>query len=466
MEVSVFSLSNLTYIISSFLFISGLRYLGTPLNAQKGNTIASIGMAIAVMATLGAAYWNQSVTGGLIITLAAIIIGSVIGFSLADRVKMTNMPQLVSLFNATGGGCAMLIGMIESNQNPGHSVGADILLSASTAIGAATFSGSIIAYFKLNGLARVNVKDAKLFVYGSRIFLAVLLSMVLAWAFIPDQLDLGVWVATISLIALVYGVLFVVPIGGADMPVVISLLNALTGVATGLAGITLDNKVMIIGGVLVGAAGVILTSLMCKSMNRSLFDVISGVVKSGSQTVGQKDMEVKSTSTSQLAMKLAFADKVGIVPGFGLAVAQAQHNCAALQLELEQRGAMVEYIIHPVAGRMPGHMNVLLAEAEIDYEKMISMDEANTRISEFDVLLIVGANDVVNPAAVEDINSPLHGMPIIEAHRAKNVVIIKRGMSFGYAGVPNTLFEKPNCELLFGEADQVLSSLRSELKNI
>ncbi|MEQ9188144.1 MAG: NAD(P)(+) transhydrogenase (Re/Si-specific) subunit beta [Cryomorphaceae bacterium] len=464
MEASFLPLTKLTYIISSLLFIGGLRYLGNPEKANRGNLIAGLGMGLAVISTMVLVYWNQSVSLGLIVTLGALLVGSIIGLFLAEKVKMTSMPQMVSLFNATGGGCAMLLGVMEAPQYASNTDISQILLATSTAIGAATFSGSIIAYFKLNGMSSLYPRMALIATYGARLillFIGVIISMLV---FISTDLGLNTWIIAIGMLALTYGVLFVLPIGGADMPVVISLLNALTGIATGLVGVTLDNKVMIIGGVLVGAAGIILTSLMCKSMNRSLLSVVSGVVKNDSKASAHQEIAVKSTSVSQTALKLAFAKKVGIVPGFGLAVAQAQHACAALQMELEQRGTQVEYIIHPVAGRMPGHMNVLLAEAEIDYEKMLDMDEANARMSDFDVLLIVGANDVVNPAAIEDERSPLHGMPIIEAHRAKQIVMIKRGMSFGYAGVPNTLFEKENCELLFGEADKMLSTLCSELK--
>lgn len=453
------------YFLATLTFVGGLKFLSSPQRAKLGNMLAAIGMTVAVGLTIYGAYYQALPALNMMVILGAIVLGSIIGRVMSARVEMTGMPQLVSLFNAMGGGCAMLLGIIESQQIGVERLALNyqMLLATGLVIGGASFTGSLVAYFKLAG--KLRDKRSRFMVSTARLALFLMVALLLTFAF-------GFWpfgfvslILVLTLFSMVYGVLFVWPIGGADMPVVISLLNSLTGVATALAGLAYANKIMIAGGIFVGAAGLLLTLLMCKAMNRSLYKVLAGTFAKGKTGGGDaEELHIKETTASDTAMKLAFAQKVAVIPGYGMAVAQAQHACGNLQKQLESRGAEVNYIIHPVAGRMPGHMNVLLAEANINYDRLREMDEANEEMEHYDLVLIVGANDVVNPAAENDEHSPVYGMPIIRAHQSKQVVVIKRGMSKGYAGVENTLFGEENCHLLFGDAKSVIQELVSQLK--
>lgn len=458
----------LGYLLSIVSFVLGLKFMSSPVRAKTGNLIAAIGMILAVVITFLAVTSEQEVipTTNLIILLVAVAAGSLVGKRYSDKVEMTAMPQLVSLFNATGGGCAMLLSLVEANNAnfSNLSIGDILLLLAGMITGAIAFSGSILAERKLSGKA----KDRRS--YGVMIFARILLIsiFVLPALFLAGWLPLGFvpFMYLLAVIALVYGVWFVLPIGGADMPVVISLLNSITGIATAFAGFVYGSKVMIAGGIFVGAAGIFLTLLMCKAMNRSLMQVLAGKFKKSKGGGEDVELEIKEISVSETALALSFSQRVAVVPGYGLAVAQAQHICGQMQQLLEKRGCEVDYIIHPVAGRMPGHMNVLLAEANIDYDRLKEMDEGNEEMSHYDVVLIIGANDVVNPAAENNPDSPIYGMPIICAHEAKQVVVMKRGMSTGYAGVQNELFGMDNCSLLFGDAKNTLQEIVNQLKLI
>lgn len=457
------ALVNISYLIAMFSFILGLKFLSSPSKAKHGNILAGTGMVLAVIVTLISQFFGFSVSINLLLILLAIVTGTIVGKRMSDRVEMTAMPQLVSLFNAMGGGCAMLLGIMEARLGTPPSSASLILLWSGLIIGAASFSGSVIAYRKLAG--KQKDKRTRMIMYVSRILLVSFL--VIPGLYLTNLLPLGLVSVTLilSALALVYGILFVLPIGGADMPVVISLLNSLTGIATALAGILYNNTIMIAGGIFVGAAGILLTLLMCNAMNRSIFAVIGGKFNgSGVPSGDEEEIEIKATSIGETATKLAFAQKVAIVPGYGLAVAQAQHLCSQLQAILEEKDTEVHYIIHPVAGRMPGHMNVLLAEADVHYDKLKEMDLVNDEMNEYDVTIVIGANDVVNPAAEQDENSPIYGMPIIKAYNSREVVVIKRGMSKGYAGVENRLFGYDNCQLLFSDAKVALSGLINELK--
>lgn len=457
------ALVNISYLIAMLSFILGLKFLSSPSKAKHGNILAGTGMVLAVIVTLISQFFGFSVSINLLLILLAIVTGTIVGKRMSDRVEMTAMPQLVSLFNAMGGGCAMLLGIMEARLGSPPSSASLILLWSGLIIGAASFSGSVIAYRKLAG--KQKDKRTRMIMYVSRILLVSFL--VIPGLYLTNLLPLGLVSVTLilSALALVYGILFVLPIGGADMPVVISLLNSLTGIATALAGILYNNTIMIAGGIFVGAAGILLTLLMCNAMNRSIFAVIGGKFNgSGVSSGDEEEIEIKATSIGETATKLAFAQKVAIVPGYGLAVAQAQHLCSQLQAILEEKDTEVHYIIHPVAGRMPGHMNVLLAEADVHYDKLKEMDLVNDEMNEYDVTIVIGANDVVNPAAEQDENSPIYGMPIIKAYNSREVVVIKRGMSKGYAGVENRLFGYDNCQLLFSDAKVALSGLINELK--
>jgi len=454
------------YLLATISFILGLKFMSSPEKAKTGNLIAAIGMVLAVVLTFTAGLTETVPYTNLVIILVAIVIGTLIGKRLSDKVEMTGMPQLVSLFNATGGGCAMLLGLIEANpmQPQESDLTLQILLIAGLITGAIAFTGSIIAERKLAG----KVKDHRTMgvVFSARILLALMILLPIVYFTVGLPIGFAPFMFFLAALAMIYGVLFVLPIGGADMPVVISLLNSITGIATAFTGLVYGNKVMIAGGIFVGAAGIFLTLLMCTAMNRSLMKVLAGKFKKSIGTASEEDQEIKEISISETALALSFAQKVAVIPGYGLAVAQAQHICAQLDQLLDKRDCEVNYIIHPVAGRMPGHMNVLLAEANIDYSRLKEMDEGNELMSEYDVVLVIGANDVVNPAAENNPDSPVYGMPIIRAHEAKQVVVMKRGMSKGYAGVVNELFELENCSLLFGDAKASLQEIVNQLKLI
>lgn len=462
-------LLEVSYFLAMISFIVGLKFLSSPQRAKLGNIIAGSGMTLAIVVTVIHTFFGGPVTINLILIIVAILLGTILGKRMSDKAEMTKMPQLVSYFNAMGGGCALLLGIIEGQQlYYGHQVDrvAEVVLMTAMMIGATSFSGSVIAYLKLSG----KQKDIRTpFVsIASRLLLVAMIAVPFLVSYQLLQLNLIQEIILLGSLATLYGVVFVFPIGGADMPVVISLLNSLTGVATALAGIMFHNLLMISGGIFVGSAGVLLTLLMCKAMNRSLWNVLAGSFKNaviGNNTSGA-EMEITRTSIGELATNLAFSSKVAIIPGYGLAVAQAQHLCTQLEQLLESKGIEVDYIIHPVAGRMPGHMNVLLAEADVHYDKLREMDEVNDNMSSYDISIVIGANDVVNPAAETDSSSPIFGMPIIKAYNSKQVVVIKRGMSKGYAGVENSLFGEDNCHLLFADAKEALSGVIGELKTV
>jgi H+-translocating NAD(P) transhydrogenase subunit beta len=455
-----------SYLLAAVFFVIGLKLLSHPDSARRGNLWAAAGMLLAMVTTLFLHREGEPATtlktGNLIIILVAIAIGSVVGAIVARKVKMTAMPQLVSLFNASGGAASALVALIEFS-NPDNQSALVTLLGL--VIGSIAFSGSMIAFGKLNG----NVKDifARWLSYVNLLILAVLVAgvvflMVTGVSVETKQLLVYVLLA----VALVYGVSFVMPIGGADMPVVISLLNSLTGIAAAMAGFIYQNQAMILGGIFVGAAGMILTLLMCKAMNRSLINVIIGAFGGGGAGSDREAGVVKEVTVTDAAVLLAYSSKVVIVPGYGLAVAQAQHICSEMEKLLEENGVEVKYAIHPVAGRMPGHMNVLLAEADVPYDKLVEMDDINPDMPNTDVVVVIGANDVVNPAALDDPSSPIYGMPIIKTHEAKNIIVMKRGMGKGYAAIENFLFFDDKTRMLFGNAKDSLQKLVTEIKSL
>lgn len=453
--------------------------LSNPAAARKGNLIAAAGMGIAIVGTIFLYKNDGKPLGNYVWIFGGLIIGSIIGTLTARRVKMTAMPELVSFFNGMGGACAALISIVEfdylfrENRTLDSTLFYDVVpaghyltIVAGTIIGSVSFAGSIIAWGKLNG----KIKDFSF--KGQHIFNLLILAIVIAaavYTYFSNVHVSNIPFFTTLFLALLYGIFFVLPIGGADMPVVISLLNSFTGVAAACGGFLYNNKAMLTGGILVGAAGTLLTILMCRAMNRSLKNVLIGSFGGGA---GESDSSkgdaghYKEISLSDAAMLMAYAKKVMIVPGYGLAVAQAQHTCHELEKLLNEKGVEVKYAIHPVAGRMPGHMNVLLAEADVNYEKLLEMQDANDEFKSTDVVLILGANDVVNPAAKNDPSSPIYGMPVLEVELAKTVIVNKRSMKPGYAGIENELFFQPKTSMLFGDAKKVLQDLVTEIKAV
>ncbi len=462
----------LLYLIAAVTFMLGLKMLSKPDTARRGNLIAAVGMTIAIFATI---FIYRDANGNhlknLLFIFAALIIGSIIGYVMAKKVQMTAMPQMVSFFNGMGGACAAIISVIEfghlSHLNSGgHSEAFTdkiFIILAGLIIGSVSFTGSMVAYGKLEGkINDFHVKGQQFINIG--LLLAILISSIL---FGVEFLQGMEWFYVILVLSVLYGLLFVFPIGGADMPVVISLLNSFTGIAAACGGFLYDNYVMLIGGILVGSAGTILTVAMCKAMNRSLTNVLVGNFGGGATSSASAGAQgsTKEITLSDASVLMKYAKKVVIVPGYGLAVAQAQHVCHELETILEEEGVQVKYAIHPVAGRMPGHMNVLLAESNVSYDKLVEMDDINPEFNTTDVVLVVGANDVVNPAAKTDPNSPIYGMPILEVENAKNIIILKRSMKAGYAGIDNDLFYRPKTFMLFGDAKDSLTKLVTEIKN-
>ena len=459
----------ISYLIASLTFILGLKMLSNPDSARKGNLIAAAGMLIAIIATI--TLYQDFDSGKLVnygLIFLGLIIGTVIGTIMAKKVQMTSMPQMVSFFNGMGGACAALIAIIEFQHHQHSTVtgfdGELLVMLLGLLIGSVSFSGSIIAYGKLEGKIQDKVLPMNQVI--NMVMLGAIVVLIV-YQMINGSNPLLFYV--LLGIALVYGVLFVMPIGGADMPVVISLLNSFTGMAAAFGGFLYGNKAMLTGGILVGSAGTILTILMCKAMNRSLTNVLLGAF-GGAAASGAKsasgDQTVREINISDTAVLLSYSQSVVIVPGYGLAVAQAQHICHELEKLLEEKGVEVNYAIHPVAGRMPGHMNVLLAEADVPYERLHEMDEINSKFANTDVVVVIGANDVVNPAAKNDPSSPIYGMPILEVDQAKNVIILKRGMAAGYAGIENELFFYPKTRMLFGDAKATLQKLTAEVKEV
>jgi H+-translocating NAD(P) transhydrogenase subunit beta len=449
-------------------FILGLHFLNAPPTARFGNRLAAFGMFIALVVvliqTMGIGWWAIAI---------GIVLGGTIGVVAAIRVKMTAMPQMVALYNGAGGGAAALIGVVEYVVFL-HSGGAgldpivSVSLVVSMIIGSVSFAGSIIAFLKLQEL----MTGRPITYPGQQVVNAIIALGIVALAiwFVASGGTLAVWgFYLLVAAALGLGVLFVMPIGGADMPVVISLLNSFTGLAVAVAGFEIDSELLIICGALVGASGTILTVDMSKAMNRSLTNVLFSAFGSagGSEPAaagGGGPQNVRSVSADDVAVMLAYASKVIFVPGYGMAVAQAQHSVKALADQLEKRGVRVFYAIHPVAGRMPGHMNVLLAEANVPYEQLLDLDAANAEFPTTDVALVIGANDVTNPAARNVTSSPIYGMPILDVDKAKNVIVLKRSMRSGFAGIENPLYELPNTAMLFGDAKASVDALTAAVK--
>ena len=454
------------YLVASVLFILGIKMLGKPATARRGNSFSAIAMLIAVVATL---LDRQIISFTEIVV--TVLVGAVIGTIAARKVAMTAMPEMVAIFNGFGGGASVLVAASaywglahHADLSMGPVIGTTVVISV--IIGAVTFTGSFVAFGKLKGLisgraitfSGQHALNAALFV--SALVLAVLVVI---------NPNAELWMLLVIGIALLLGVLTVIPIGGADMPVVISLLNSYSGIAACATGFVLNNQVLIIAGALVGASGLILTQIMCKAMNRSLTNVLLGgfgQTGSSAATTGGEEMVVKEVGVEEAAMLFESASSAIIVPGYGMAVAQAQHIVRELTDLLEKRSIAVKFAIHPVAGRMPGHMNVLLAEANVPYDKLVEMDDINDEFANTDIALVIGANDVINPAARSNSNSPIYGMPILNADKARTVIVCKRSMNAGYAGIENELFGYPNCLMLFGDAKSSMTKVVSELKEM
>jgi NAD(P) transhydrogenase subunit beta len=461
-------LIEVSYLIASVLFIFGIKKLSSPKSARRGNFLAALGMLIAIVVTL---LDRHVLTFEWIVI--GFVVGGIIGVLMAYKTPMTGMPQMVGLLNGFGGGASLLVALSEYYKMKNFPMwtfndATNITIVLSLIIGAVTFTGSLIAFGKLQGIV-----TGKVVKYPGQHPINVLLfaSLIGAGVFFVIDPTLEVLIISIALVSLVLGVLLVLPIGGADMPVAISLLNSYSGLAASATGFVLQNNQLIIAGALVGASGIILTIIMCKGMNRSLLNVVIGGWESAGSTGDANSNsspkgQVKSVDSEELAMIFDAAENIIVVPGYGMAVAQAQHAVRDLVALLESKGKKVRFAIHPVAGRMPGHMNVLLAEAQISYDKMLSMEEINDDFPNTDISLIIGANDVVNPAARNDKNSPIYGMPILNVDYSKTVIINKRSMNAGYAGIENELFFYPNTLMYFGDAKDAVAKLTQELKKM
>ena len=451
MDVSL--IANLAYIVSAVLFVFGLKMLGSPATARRGNMLSSIGMLIAVVAGLSA----EGIVDYKLIAIG-MVVGAIIGASAARLVAMTSMPEMVALFNGSGGVASLLVGW-GTLYNSDVSTFTAVTIVLAILIGGVTFTGSFIAWGKLSE----TIGSAAVVFTGQRVFNSLLLVALLGSSFMLclDPSPESAWFWAVLALSLLLGVMAVIPIGGADMPVIISLLNSYSGIAACAAGFAINNNILIVAGSLVGASGIILTNIMCKAMNRSLANVLFsgfGALKQGKAIEG----EVKPLSVEDAYYILEAASNVCFVPGYGMAVAQAQHVVKELGEILEKNGAEVSYAVHPVAGRMPGHMNVLLAEADVPYEQLVEMDEINPRIENVDVAIVIGANDVVNPSARRDADSPIFGMPIINVDLARTVFVLKRSMASGFSGVDNPLFFGENTRMLFGDAKESISGVISE----
>jgi NAD(P) transhydrogenase subunit beta len=450
---------SLLYIVAFVLFITGLRMLRGPRTAVRGNQIAAVGMAIAVLATL----LNRQV-GDWILIVVGVAIGTAIGIPSARSVRMTAMPQMVALFNGVGGGAVALIALVEFLKDDGDIEARSLIpLLFAAIIGSISFWGSLVAFAKLQEILRRGIRTPRA-VNAALLLIAVACAVIIAAGSDSNAIFVGILVA-----AGLLGILAVVPIGGADMPVVISTLNAFTGLSAAAAGVALENTALIVAGMLVGASGSILTKQMADAMNRSIGNVFFAGVGSGGPALpggGETGGTVRSTSAADVAIQLSYARLVVVVPGYGMAVAQAQRAVADLAAELERRGVEVLYAIHPVAGRMPGHMNVLLAEADVPYDKLKEMDAINPEFARTDVALVIGANDVTNPAARTVPDSPIYGMPILDVDKAASVIVLKRSMSSGFAGIDNPLFYDEKTSMLFGDAKASVGDVLTEVKEL
>ena len=469
MELNLSTLSNFMYIVSAIFFIIGLKKLGNAQTAPKGNLISAIGMLIAVITAVISDY-NLQYTWIII----SVVLGSVVGVVAAKRVAMTSMPEMIALFNGFGGIASLLVAYAEYQKYVSEGVILTVsssqfaIIVATVFIGGITFTGSLIAWAKLS-----EKMTSKPIIYNGQkyvniAFIAVFLLSAIAFSVFYGQVINGYALFLIIVVlSLIAGVIFVIPIGGGDMPVVISLLNAFSGVAACAAGFAITNTILIVTGALVGSSGIILTNIMCRAMNRSLQNVLfSGFGSATAKKAGAGEKgEVKPVSAEDTYLMLESASNVLFVPGYGMAVAQAQHAVSELASLLEENGCEVNFAIHPVAGRMPGHMNVLLAESNVPYEQLKEMDDVNPTIENVDVCVIIGANDIVNPAAREDETSPIYGMPIINVDYAGTVIVLKRSMNAGFAGIENPLFYKENTRMLFGDAKQTIQALVAEFKS-
>jgi H+-translocating NAD(P) transhydrogenase subunit beta len=457
-------LIEITYFVAAFLFIIGLKQMSSPLTARRGIIWAGIGMVAATLVTFLYPgmnhYWLMT---------TALALGGGIAWYFAKTVKMADMPQMIAIYNGMGGGAAAAIAAVELVKmvNHAHSLPNLTLVLAvlGAIIGAVSFSGSIIAFAKLQGIIR------KAWVFGGQNILnmgILVAALILGGVIIAQGTETPIIVvALFFLLALAFGILMTLPIGGADMPVVISLYNALTGLAVAFEGVVLDNNAMIIAGTVVGAAGTLLTQLMAKAMNRSLGNVLfSGFGSTPSASTEEVSGSMKPIDAADAAVMMAYANKVIIIPGYGMAVAQAQHKIWELTKQLDERGVTVKFAIHPVAGRMPGHMNVLLAEAGVPYDMIFDLDEINAEFTQADVALVIGANDVVNPSARTDKSSPIYGMPILDADKSKNVIVIKRGQGAGFSGIENLLFYADNTRMLYGDGQKMASELIAQIKQL
>jgi NAD(P) transhydrogenase subunit beta len=456
---------DLAYLIAAVFFIFGLKFLSTPRNARRGNQLSALGMGLAILATFLSRDWES---GNYILIVVGILIGGVAAGWAARVVKMTAMPQMTAIYNGMGGATAALVSLGEFSHKSNVGSGEKLAIIIGCAIGSISFTGSLVAFAKLQEL----LPGKPIRIANQQMYSAIGGSAIVALTFLTLILDHGtstkliLWL--IFAIALALGLSLVLPIGGADMPVVIAVLNSLTGLAAAVGGLALDNQAMVIAGALVGASGSYLTLLMARAMNRSVFNVVFGswgaVPGVATETSTSEQLPIRETTADDVAVQLAYAQKVIIVPGYGLAVAQAQHAVRELADVLQERGVDVKYAIHPVAGRMPGHMNVLLAEANVPYEDLYEMDDINDDFSTTDVSLVIGANDVTNPAARDDKASPIYGMPILNVDESHNVVVLKRSMKSGYAGIENMLFHDPKTSMLFGDAKISLSDLIAAVK--
>ncbi len=459
---------NLGYLLGAVGFVWGLRLLSSPDTARKGNRLAGIGMGLAIISAMLAPLTNANNNYAWII--GGMIVGAILGGLAAKKVKMTDMPQLVSIFNGLGGACAVLLASVELvlvyNGKSPASNGALAIILGTVLIGGITFTGSMLAYAKLQGLIWDNTLTLPKHGLINNILLVGTLAFGIYLFTLGGTASITLGVIFLAL-ALVYGASFVIPIGGADMPVVISLLNSFSGLSAAAAGLIYGNNIMLVGGILVGASGTILTVLMCEAMNRSLLNVLIGGFGGGGASAKGVDGDqiAKEVSLSDAAIQLFYSQSVLVIPGYGLAVAQAQKVCKEMDDLLTANGVDVKYGIHPVAGRMPGHMNVLLAEADVPYDKLLDLEDSNSFLKTADFAVIVGANDVVNPAALDDPGSPIYGMPVLEVWNAKHVIVLKRSMSPGYAGIQNPLFFHDKNRMLFGDAKDTITKLASELKN-
>lgn len=456
------------YFVTAAVFIIGLKQMSSPVTAARGIVWAGIAMVVASLVTFGAPQITLDIAStNLQLMLLAIIIGSAVAYISAKRVAMTDMPQMIAMYNGMGGGAAAAIAAVElvklSAGAESHGLTVQVLAVLGAVIGAVSFSGSAVAFAKLQGIMKKTLRLPAHQIMNIAIFAAVCVLGYLVGTGTPVNFDYVIWFFILSI---VLGVMVTLPIGGADMPVVISLFNALTGLAVAFEGFVLNNAAMIIAGTVVGSSGTLLTQLMAKAMNRSLTNVLFSSFGSDGGAAADEEIEgsMKEIQAMDAAIMMAYGQKVIIVPGYGMAVAQAQHKLKEMEDLLEARGVEVKYAIHPVAGRMPGHMNVLLAEAGVDYDKILDLDEINPEFPIADVALVIGANDVVNPVARSNPDSPIYGMPILDADKAQNVIVIKRGQGAGFSGIENHLFYADNTRMLYGDGQKAVSELIAGIK--